>query len=217
MNKDLASTCSYIEGLAKKLSQRADEHDIYPHLENVTGGRIPNAIKWLLNAQVIDHDVFGPWVFSNFSELRSEYQSLESSSTEESTFFSSLRASEDFDLPEDCVLQYDDIETFEGRYCIGDKITNLKPYIPVATASHATLLLNTHSKDSAELLGCHYGAWFYVYAPSVEAHLQDLVEGLSAGRYPLKEGIIGIGGTWLERMSSKEHNLPFDFDGVLQR
>jgi len=159
--------------------------------------------------------VFGLWTFSTLSELHSEYNEFLSAPNDDSRYFNLFDLSIKFDLPANESIKFDDIEAFPGRYNIGDAITNLKTYVPIANASHCTLLLNLSSTDSNELLGVYDGQYFQVFAPSIEDHLLDVLDGLQSNRYPYDDGVIAFGESWLERSIAKEKNLSYNIEGEL--
>lgn len=217
MEIELHETCSSIEKLIEKLGKPATERKVFADIEKITGVPIPNSIKVIIGDVDALYDYFGGWKFTTPEKLCLEYSVIFGDLTENASFFDLLQVDDKFEILEDRAIIYDDLLAFPGRYEIGDKITNLKRLLPLANAGHANLLLNISLEAQGELLACHYCSEFYVYAPNVEEHLLDLVDGLRSGRYPLEKGHIGVGDTWLERLESRNNNLAFDMDGVLQK
>ena len=204
MNSDVEKICEFAELLLQEFQHPAKQFDVFSVIEEITDRAIPNSIKVILGDEAEEMlNVFGAWTFSTMFQLRLEYSEMSTSHANNPSFFNMLKVSDEFDLPSDGSLLYQGESGYPGRYDLEDEIINLKYLVPIAKSSHANLLLNLDSDVPGELLGCHYGTYFYVYAPTVEEHLLDIVEGLRAGRYPVEDGYIGIGDTWLERMKSK--------------
>lgn len=212
---DVDEICLFLENLLKEIRSPTKDAEAFSFVENIISREVPSEIKAILDGNMEMHDAFGAWVFSTPSMLRLEYSAMMEAPTDNYSFFNSLEIDSNFELKKERELSYDDVRDFPGRYKIGEKITNLISFVPIARASNSVLLVNTSSEAYGELLTCYCGVEVFVYAPNIESHLLDLVDGLRSGRYPIEDGYIGIGDSWLEREQSKDENMPFNIDGEL--
>jgi len=214
--KDRSIACSYIEELLVAMECGPRKSNAFLYVENIIGCSIPNSIKVLIEGEMEEkYRVFGGWSITTISWLQLEYSEMLRSPSNNPSFHNLLRVSPDFDLPAGEYISYDDSEEYSGRYKFGDRITNLKSFVPVASASHSTLLLNLGSEGFGELLSVYGGADFNVFAPNIESHLLDVLDGLQSTRYPIEQGDVVFPDSWIDRVKARENNLSINIDGMV--
>ena len=216
MNK--TKTLELLNLLITKIDEPLTDNQNFKFVEQIIGRSVPQEARVLINmASELNQftNIFAGFEIEDITRFISHYQNR--MNIQSQSYFSLHCVDSNFVPKKDFAPTYFSEEKLSDGYTEDEELGNLRLVLPIFFLSTSTIILNLGGKNPGELLMQHEDFTFSIFAPSIRAHLDDLVEGLNSGRYKVfgdeVYSHVSFSDSWNDRLKSKRENLAFDEDG----
>ncbi|MCG9704045.1 hypothetical protein [Photobacterium damselae] len=185
----VSETIDYIESLLTSIEKKVDASPEIQEIQNIIKTQIPDNVRNLVQLVKLitdEVDIFCGYEIESDQTLLQHYKDAFNKNTV--SFFAGNYVDENFQASEECGIKYYDEYSNSQHYSEDDEINDLRLILPLFMASGGyNIVLNLGGQEPGELLAVSQDYYFSVLAPSIEAHLRDLIEGLKIGAYQIED------------------------------